>query len=66
MERKIDEQFNDEGILIKCIKSTGFIANDCKKCYYGNKVDCQSDKIHGPCAINYRNDKKNVIFIKAE
>lgn len=57
MEQKIDEEFEYEGMTLKCVNST-----DCKGCFFDvRKNDYCNDR---KCATEERSDKRSVKFIR--
>lgn len=57
MERELDEEFEHEGITLKCVQS-----HDCKGCFFDvRKNDYCNDR---KCASEERTDKLNVKFIR--
>lgn len=59
IERKIDEEFEHEGIMLKCIAS-----DNCNGCFFDVRKNnyCNDRR----CATDERSDRKSVKFIKIQ
>ena len=57
MERKVNEEFEHEGVTLKCIAS-----DNCNECFFDiRKNDYCNDR---KCTTYERSDKRSVKFIK--